>query len=180
MNADYQPLSYFPLSVVTWKEAIKALFLGRVDVVANYDEEVRSPTFSMHIPSVVVLKDFVARKDHPPFTRFNLYLRDAFECQYCGSPGYIRNYRDGVTLTLDHVHPRARGGHKTWENMVAACASCNVRKACRTPYEAGMKLRNKPRIPTERHLMRMAKAFPPNFLHETWRDYLYWDEDLSE
>lgn len=173
-------MSYFPLSVVSWKEAVKALFLGRVDVVANYSEEVSSPSMSMPIPSVIVLKDFVAREKRPPFTRFNLYLRDNFQCQFCGKDGYIRNYREGVTLTLDHVYPRARGGHKSWKNMVAACTTCNVKKGCRTPKEAGMHLMNKPRVPTEKELMKNAKHFPPNFLHETWRDFLYWDTDLTE
>ncbi len=179
LNANYQPLSYFPLSVCSWKDAIKAFFLGRVDVLETYAEEVRSPSLSMRIPSVIVLKDFVAPQRTPPFTRFNLYLRDEFTCQYCGLRGFIPNYREGVTLTLDHVLPRARGGHRSWQNMVAACYACNTAKGCQTPQEAGMRLMAKPRVPSERELVRNARQFPPNFLHDTWRDYLYWDEHLD-
>src|SRR6187549_2756098 len=94
LNADYTPLSYYPLSLWSWQTAIKAVFLDRVDIVASYVREVHSPSFQMHIPSVIALKQYVRPSEHPAFTRFNLFLRDKFTCQYCGST------RD---LTFDHV-----------------------------------------------------------------------------
>lgn len=144
-------------------------------MVASYEDIVRSPSITMNIPSVVVLKDYIVPQHKPPFTRFNLYLRDAFECQYCGTYGYIPGYREGVVLTLDHVLPKARGGHLTWDNTVAACGPCNVRKACRTPQEANMRLRNKPKQPSERELKTIARCFPPESLHETWLEFLNWE-----
>jgi len=54
LNADYRPLSYFPLSLWPWQEAIKASFLDRVTIVAQYDTEVHSPSIAMRLPSVVV------------------------------------------------------------------------------------------------------------------------------
>ena len=86
LNADFRPLSYYPLSLWPWQEVIKAVFLDRVDVVSTYDHVVHSPSFEMRLPSVVSLKHYVAQDRPPAFTRFNLFLRDAFACQYCSSP----------------------------------------------------------------------------------------------
>ena len=84
LNADYRPLSYYPLSIWCWQDAIKAVFLERVNIVSEYDRTVRSPSFEMRLPSVVSLKTYVKPSRHPAFTRFNVFLRDRFTCQYCG------------------------------------------------------------------------------------------------
>ncbi len=99
--------------------AIKALFLERVDIVATYEREVHSPTRAMKLPSVIALRQYVRPSEYPAFTRFNLFLRDRFQCQYCGELD---------ELTFDHVVPRAQGGRTTWENVATACAPCNLRK----------------------------------------------------
>lgn len=157
--------------------------MDRVDVVAHYNKTVSSPSVSMNIPSVIVLKNYVSRRRIPPFTRFNLYLRDNFSCQYCGEQGYIHNYRQGVRLTLDHVYPKSRGGHLSWQNTVAACAECNTKKGDKTPKEANMPLLKEPKAPSEYKLKLNAKAYPPESLHQTWRTFLVWDrretEDMS-
>src|SRR5712675_1979657 len=73
LNADYRPLSYYPLSLWPWQEVIKAVFLDRVDVISTYDQVVHSPSFEMQLPSVVSLKQYVAQDRPPAFTRFNLF-----------------------------------------------------------------------------------------------------------
>jgi 5-methylcytosine-specific restriction endonuclease McrA len=170
LNADYRPLSYYPLSLWPWQEAIKAAFLDRVDIVAEYDEVVRSPSMTLRIPSVVVLKDYVKPRKRVAFTRFNLFLRDEFLCQYCGGRG---------DLTFDHVVPRAAGGITSWENVVAACAPCNLRKGSKSLRQCGMSLRKPPRRPTASELLNMGRRFPPNHLHESCMDFLYWDAELD-
>ena len=85
LNADYRPLSYYPLSLWSWQDSIKSVFLDRVTTVNNYDRIIRSPSFSMKLPSVIALKNFINPKSNPNFTRFNVFLRDKFKCQYCGS-----------------------------------------------------------------------------------------------
>ena len=170
LNADYRPLSYYPLSLWTWQEAIKAAFLDRVDIIAEYDAVVRSPSREIRIPSVVVLRDYVRPARVAAFTRFNLFLRDGFTCQYCGAKG---------EMTFDHVVPRARGGKTTWENVVASCSPCNLRKGSRSLKAAGMRLRRQPRRPTPDELRNFGRRFPPNHLHESWMDYLYWDAELD-
>jgi 5-methylcytosine-specific restriction endonuclease McrA len=170
LNADYTPLSYYPLSIWPWQTAVKAMFLERVDVIAHYEREVRSPTARLRLPSVIALKQYVKPSQHPAFTRFNLFLRDHFVCQYCGT---------GKDLTFDHVIPRAYGGKTTWENVTTACAPCNLKKGGRTPREARMHIMREPYRPTSWQLQDHGRGYPPNFLHETWRDWLYWDIELQ-
>ncbi|MEM1105136.1 MAG: HNH endonuclease [Pseudomonadota bacterium] len=170
LNADFRPLSYYPLSLWSWQDAVKAVFLNRVEVIAEYDQVVRSPSFEMALPSVIALREFV-RQDRPPaFTRFNLFLRDGFQCVYCGSE---------TDLTFDHVVPRSRGGRTSWTNIVTACSPCNLRKGGRLPSDAGMFPSRKPIRPTNYQLQDIGRRFPPNHLHETWMDYLYWDVELD-
>jgi 5-methylcytosine-specific restriction endonuclease McrA len=160
LNADFRPLSYYPLSLWSWQDAIKAVFLERVNIVAQYDAAVHSPSIEMKLPSVVSLKTYVKPTTQPAFTRFNVFLRDRFCCQFCGT-------RDD--LTFDHLLPRSRGGHTTWANVVAACSPCNLRKGNLTMAFQ----------PSVHHLHRNGRLFPPNYLHDSWLDYLYWDTELD-
>lgn len=173
LNADFRPLSYFPLSVWCWQDTVKAVFQDRVNIISYYDTMVRSPSFEMQLPSVISLKDFVPAARTPAFTRFNVFLRDRFTCQYCGDRFPVHD------LTFDHVVPRSKGGRTTWENVVAACSPCNLRKANRTPKEASMPTRQVPARPSAYLLQENGRAFPPNYLHESWRDFLYWDSELD-
>ena len=170
LNADYRPLSYYPLSLWPWQEAIKAAWLDRVDIIATYEDVVRSPSMELKIPSVVVLKDYVKPQKRVAFTRFNVFLRDEFKCQYCGSKG---------DLTFDHVLPRAHGGITSWDNIVAACSPCNLRKGSRLLKHSGMSLNRLPRRPSAEELRNHGRKFRPNHLHHTWLDYLYWDTELE-
>jgi 5-methylcytosine-specific restriction endonuclease McrA len=170
LNADFRPLSYFPLSLWRWQEAVKAAYLDRVTVVAEYDRAIHSPSIEIRIPSVIVLKDYVKPARTSAFTRFNLFLRDEFTCQYCGSRG---------DMTFDHVVPRTRGGKTTWQNVVASCSPCNLRKGSQSLREAGMHIKKTPIQPTSNQLLNAGRRFPPNFLHESWMDFLYWDAELE-
>lgn len=170
LNADFRPLSYYPLSLWNWQDAIRAVCLERVHIVSEYDKVVRSPSFEMRLPSVVSLKEYIQPARYPAFTRFNVFLRDRFQCQYCGSRH---------DLTFDHVIPRSKGGRTTWDNVVAACSPCNLRKADRMPRDIGMIPMQPPYQPTVHDLHNNGRAFPPNYLHESWLDYLYWDIELE-
>ncbi|HBT42201.1 MAG TPA: HNH endonuclease, partial [Rhodospirillaceae bacterium] len=138
LNADFRPLSYFPLSLWSWQDTLKAVFLDRVNVVSEYDRIVHSPSQEFRLPSVIALKEYVSMGRRPAFTRFNVFLRDAFHCQYCGE------HFPADHLTFDHVIPRRLGGKTTWENIATACAPCNMKKGGRTPRQAGMQLASEP------------------------------------
>jgi 5-methylcytosine-specific restriction endonuclease McrA len=170
LNADYRPLSYYPLSLWPWQDAIKAVFLERVNILAEYDEVVHSQRSAFRIPSVVVLKDYIKPQKRVAFTRFNLFLRDEFCCQYCGSRG---------DLTFDHVQPRSKGGVTSWENVVAACSPCNLRKANKSLRQSGLHLQRLPHQPTAEEMQNAGRRFPPNHLHQSWMDFLYWDAELD-
>ena len=170
LNADFRPISYFPLSLWHWHDSVRAVFGERVNVLSEYDRAVRSPCFEVRLPSVIALKRYIQPARRPAFTRFNLFLRDSFTCQYCGS-------RD--ELTFDHLLPRSQGGRTTWANVTSACAGCNLRKGGSTPDQCGMRPRRFPRVPSVHELHALGRAFPPNYLHDSWRDYLYWDTELE-
>lgn len=170
LNADFQPLSYVPLSLWSWQDAIKAVLMDRVTVVASYDKVVRAPSFDLHLPSVIALKQYVNQgKKDPTFTRRNIFLRDSFSCQYCG------DYFSSSHLTFDHVVPRCHGGGTSWDNVVAACRSCNNRKkdipVKKLERQTGMRLLREPRVPSFYELQAQGRQFPPKIMHETWKEY---------
>ncbi len=173
LNADFRPLSYFPLSLWSWQSAVKAVFLDRVNVVSEYERVIRSPSWEVRVPSVISLKAYVPMSRRPAFTRFNVFLRDSFSCQYCGG-GYPTE-----ELTFDHVVPRSRGGKTVWTNVVTACEPCNLRKGHRLPCESRVYPRCRPVVPTNYQLQENGRAFPPNYLHQSWCDFLYWDSELE-
>lgn len=175
LNADYSPLSYMPLSLWPWQEVVKAVFLDRVTVVATYDVGIRSPGMLFQLPSVISLKQYQPMQyKKPAFTRFNVFLRDLFSCQYCG------NRFPTQDLTFDHVVPRCRGGKTNWENVVTACVSCNHSKGRKMLRDlSGVKLRRLPKEPSNTELQNNARRFPPQYLHESWRDYVYWSQSME-
>ena len=172
LNADYQPLSYFPLSLWSWQDAIKAVFLGKVTVVDVYpDKAVRAAYCEFPLPSVIAVTDYIQPKQGvPAFTRRNVLLRDEYRCQYC------RNRFPAQDLSLDHVVPRSRGGRLTWTNTVASCNHCNGKKGCLSIAEIksmGMSLYRKPVAPTQYELNKIAsRMMQPRKFHATWVPYL--------
>ena len=173
LNADFRPLNYFPLSLWSWQNAIKAVCLDRVTIISEYEMSISSPSTKISLPSVIALKEYVPQKRNPAFTRFNVFLRDRFSCQYCGSE------LSASELTFDHVVPRSRGGRTNWTNVVAACSPCNLRKGNKLLGQCNMQPLAKPMAPNVWQLQENGRAFPPNYLHESWRDYLYWDSELQ-
>lgn len=167
--------SYEPINVISWKKALTLLFQGKVEVIAEYEKELHSITFSIKLPSVLRLLKYIKLKSNftrIKFSRYNIYLRDDFSCQYCG-----KRFRS-EELTFDHVVPVARGGGKSWENIVTCCVKCNHTKGGRTPEQANMKLIRPPRapewLPTTLKLTIGVRSAP-----ESWRDYLYWNAELD-
>jgi 5-methylcytosine-specific restriction endonuclease McrA len=133
-----------PLRIEIWQRAITDLFLGKVEVVEySRDRTIRGVGVDHPMPAVVrVVRRFRRDRMRLKFSRLNVYARDRFACQYCGAR------KPTEELNYDHVVPRSRGGKTTWENIVTACIDCNGAKANRTPDEAGMRLRTKPKKPT--------------------------------
>lgn len=135
--------TYLPVARINIKRAIALLITGRaesLDFGGGKTWQVRSPNLILQVPEYIRLTTGDAQRTWrvPPVNRREVLRRDRYTCQYCGS-----NRR----LTLDHVLPRSRGGLHTWDNVVTACEACNTRKGNKTPQEATMPLKNKPKAP---------------------------------
>lgn len=168
LNANYRPLSVYPLSIWPWEDAVKAVVSDRVEVIETYDIEIRSPSISMLLPSVLVLRHYDNPNRPAPLTRANLFVRDNWTCQYCNTR------LPSSELTFEHILPRSRGGATSWVNLVAACVPCNLRKCDRTPKEAKMRLVRDAFQPTLAQLNNAAARarLDPARLPITWHTYL--------
>src|SRR4029078_10026299 len=90
-----------------------------------------------------------------------LFAREEWSGVYCGT--------SGGRLTLDHVLPRSRGGDSVWENVVTACAPCNLKKGARRREEPSMTMKRPPRPPAPVLFIRLAA---PTSLPTSWQPYL--------
>lgn len=131
--------SYEPLSVVSERRALILVMAEKATIVVPKNETWSAASLSFQIPSVVKLNRYVKvpYRRSTPVTRRAVFGRDGHQCQYCGGPAE----------SIDHVMPRSRGGEHSWENVVACCRSCNVRKGDRMPAESGFQLRSNPGPP---------------------------------
>jgi 5-methylcytosine-specific restriction endonuclease McrA len=175
MNANTLMLDqgYAPVGVIPWQRAIQLLFLGKVEVVEEYEQEVRSTKLVIKIPAVVrLLRAFRRFRKPVKFSRVNIYGRDEYRCQYCGDKCTMSE------LTYDHVIPRSQGGKTTWTNIVSACEDCNSKKAGRTPEQAKMRLLKKPVQPVD--LPATVIEVSRTSIPDAWREYLYWTGSLDQ
>ena len=128
-----------PLCVVSLHRAVLLVMTGKATVLETTGRMLHSERAAVPVPVVLCLTRYVhvpQRRAVPP-TRRTVLQRDAHRCAYCG----------GAADTVDHVHPRSRGGRHEWTNVVAACARCNHRKADRLLTEIGWSLDFAPRAP---------------------------------
>lgn len=131
--------SYDPIKIISWQKAITLFFLGKVEVIEEYDHDIRSISFAVKAPAVVrLLKYARLGQKKPPLCRTNILSRDEFCCQYCGIELSAKE------ATLDHVLPRSQGGRTTWTNLVCCCSPCNRKKGGKTPKQAKMVLKKEP------------------------------------
>jgi 5-methylcytosine-specific restriction endonuclease McrA len=162
--------TYANYNFESWRE-ISAL---RAAMKAQHDDWIRAVNFELQAPRVIRLLSY----DRVPrqalrFNRRNLFARDGNQCQYCGK------HFPTSELSLDHVLPRSRNGATTWENVVCACVSCNVRKGGRTPQEAHMKLVRAPVKPKRSPLLSVKLDNPKYESWKTFVDTAYWTVDLK-
>ena len=163
LNANYEPISVLPLSVIDYRHAIKLMYLGRVHVIETYPNWlIRSEKLTINVPSVCVTKEYFKQKKNVKFSRYNMYMRDLFQCQYCND---VFDYEE---LTIDHVLPRSEGGKTTWTNCVTACKPCNHRKGSKT----NILPRIKPYKPDYYALAGKWKDLPFTVKQESWNQYL--------
>ncbi len=188
--------NFIPVSLTSWKKAIKLVYLERADVV---DEEYRTysfndwfelsqmikehpagfiytPRFKIAIPEIIALRFYdKIQFEEPQLTRRNIYEHYGYRCCYCGKKFPTER------LNIDHIIPRSRGGKTEWNNIVTSCIDCNFKKANKTPQEAGMKLLIPPSKPQRR--IRLALVLNPQIkIPSSWQkfiDHIYWNTELE-
>jgi 5-methylcytosine-specific restriction endonuclease McrA len=158
--------TFEPLSVLSWKKTVTLMFLGKVEVLREYEREIRGVSISIRQPAVVRLLRLV-RNNHMSvkFSRRNIFLRDDYTCQYCGKRF------DPKGLTCDHIVPKSRGGVTEWSNIVTSCIHCNLRKSDKLPDEVDMYPRKRPSRPNSFYMLMLhigVKVVP-----EYWKDYVF-------
>ncbi|MCX8021304.1 MAG: HNH endonuclease [Syntrophorhabdaceae bacterium] len=158
--------TFEPLNVLPWKKAITLICLDKVQVIKEYEREIKGVSMNVKLPAVVRLKRYV-KSNHVnvKFSRKNIFLRDDHTCQYCGERF------DPKHLTCDHIIPRSKGGVTEWTNIVTCCIKCNLKKADKLPEEVDMYPKKRPSRPNGFYLfmLHMGVRMPP----EHWRDYIF-------
>ena len=163
LNADGAPVSFLPLSVINWQEAIKYMVLDKATVLSWHDNWiVHSARWETQVPSILILKEYMKPKTTIRFSKGNVFLRDNFTCAYCET---VLQKKD---CTLDHVLPTSHGGKTTFENCVTACGPCNANKG----NNKKIRPKYKPHKPDFYELVNKRKRMPFQVRHPEWLEYL--------
>lgn len=181
-----------PITVTTVMEAMKKLFIGQAKVVNAEDYQVydfdswaelavaKEQKYLVLAKSVIKAPDVIVLGQYGGlpekklvFSRANIFRRDHYTCQYCGSQP------DKSELTIDHVTPKSKGGKTTWENCVASCLNCNKRKDNKSIQESGLKLKREPSKPdwSPRIVLQKVRNTP-----KVWQKFVseaYWNTELE-
>ncbi|HZT90225.1 MAG TPA: HNH endonuclease [Stellaceae bacterium] len=183
LNADGNPLSTFPLSIIPAQDAVSAIWRDRASIVDTWEDAFfRSPSTTIAIPKVIMLREYAPISGEVKFCRRNILLRDRMACCYCGKRF------PSPELTYDHVTPRSRGGKTVWENIVTACLRCNALKANSLPNYSGRKGKpsagqmrplRPPRRPSRAELLRAGLEFLPADIKDDFGGWLYWSAELQ-
>lgn len=189
--------NFCAVHITDWKKAVSLLYQGSAQAVdlnlQTYDFTdwaelsklmadnpkgfVHSPTMRIAVPEVIRLTRYdKLPKQEVKFSRKNIYEHYGNTCCYCG-----KTFKTNE-LNLDHVIPRARGGQTNWTNIVLSCISCNSKKACCTPEEAGMKLLVRPKRPRWKGNNNSIAIAAPLPIPVSWQrliDAKYWTVELD-
>ena len=171
LNADMQPISLLPLSVVDWQEAIRYMVLDKAEVLEWHDNWIiHSASWETKVPAVLLLREYQKPKHTVRMSKKNVFLRDGYVCQYCNCAV------TELSATLDHVHPVSKGGRTTWENSTTACKQCNYKKAATT---GKMKPKTTPWKPHFWDLVANRRKRGYHITHPSWHMYLGVTRSLS-
>ena len=163
LNADGAPVSFLPLSVINWQDAIKYMVLDKATVLSWHDNWiVHSARWETPVPSVLILKDYMKTKTTVRFSKGNVFLRDNYHCAYCNTPLHKKD------CTLDHVLPSSHGGKTSFDNCVTACGPCNANKG----NNKKIRPKFKPYKPDFYELVNKRKKLPFQVRHPEWLEYL--------
>ncbi len=143
-------VNYEPLHVCNTRRALALLIAARAEIVLNGRGKLRAGSAEFDLPSIIKLRQMI-RRPHPhlALSKREILQRDNYVCQYCG--------RHSNLITIDHIIPRHLNGPHTWQNLVAACYTCNRRKGGKTLEQANMTLLRPPYEPSPTARYRFGK-----------------------
>lgn len=175
LSPDYSPCTMFPISTIPVEEAIVRVLKGNAILVKEYQRKILTPSRNdLYWPSIIVNKEFYKRHNDPRLKSSTLFYRDHGMCQYCEKPLTENN------ITCDHVMPTSKGGSNSWENVVACCEYCNLKKADQLPKGVWVP-KNKPYKPSIYQLIENRKKFPIIVDDYNWIEYMGgWDGKVHE
>ena len=172
LNSNYMPISLFPMHTIPAEDAVCRIFSGSCHPVFNYNRKILTPTLDMNWPSVIARNEMLRLRENVKLRRESLFYRDHGLCAYCEKPLTISG------VTYDHVHPKTHGGQHVWDNVVAACIHCNLKKDNSLP-KGEWKPRIKPYHPTYWQLLLQRKKFPITIPDDSWTHFLGdWEADI--
>lgn len=154
LNASFEAIKTIPM-----QRAIVLVIEGKAEIVEPGKGYVRSPSVTIPVPSVIRLHKYIyvpSKKRNIPISRRAILNRDNKECTYCGKEAD----------TIDHIHPRSRGGTHTWTNVIAACRKCNMKKGNKLLKDLGWRLRFEPVDPMDRRWAVAGVTDP------VWHNYI--------
>ncbi|MBN2448471.1 MAG: HNH endonuclease [Phycisphaerae bacterium] len=191
---------YMAVRVVNARRAMSFLYRDMAEVVAVEDDQflsydfndwvevseakrefepeqhdwIRTIRFQIAVPKIVRLLGYdKLPKSNVKLNRRNVFARDQNSCQYCGKRFPTSE------LSLDHVLPRSQGGGISWENIVCACVTCNVRKGGRTPAQANMHLIRPARRPKRSPVLTIKLSDAKYASWKQFLDFAYWNVELK-
>jgi len=157
-------VNYEPLNVCTLRRAMSLLIVGKAEILHERDAPLATAGGCVVAPVVLRMR-YIVKRPLPQLrlSRHSILARDGYKCQYCGA--------SGRELTIDHVVPRWAGGPQTWDNLVACCRRCNLKKGDKTPQQANMLLARHPRRPRFIPYLSLP-AYLKAQRNEVWTPYL--------
>lgn len=157
LNANFEPIN-----ICNTRRAIGMILADRASLVKNGRGVIHTINLDYPRPSVIRLGQMISRpRPHILFNRREIFRRDNYTCQYCG--------KHSMSLTIDHVIPKHKGGAHIWTNVVAACAGCNHRKGGKTVEEVGMHLLHLPKEPPVSAMYLFGHHLQEN---QDWQEFL--------
>ena len=156
LNSTFQPLS-----VASAKRSISLLLAKKINVIKESKYEIRSENKIIKIPKVALLTYYVKApySRRVALNRSNIFIRDFYTCQYCGSNAE----------SIDHIIPKSKGGEHEWSNVVACCKKCNLAKADKLLSQTILKLKRFPIKPEGNFWIKTIIGSNPD---PEWNDYL--------
>jgi 5-methylcytosine-specific restriction endonuclease McrA len=162
LNGNGKPVSLFPLSIINWKTAVKLFLTREVFLIKeHHNKVVRSPSFEMRLPSILMLPYFHHHAEQVKFSRANVFIRDDLTCQYC------HEVFERKELTIDHVIPKSKGGKTEWDNVVTSRKRCNIAKGSKD-----IKPNKIPTKPSIGKLIKYHKLHSQYFPDAEWGKYI--------